>query len=212
MRKGRTQSRKALPRTGIKTVKTMKIYTRTGDEGKTGLFGGTRVDKDDVRVDCYGTFDEVNSFIGLLRSKLPLDHAWQERLHEVQVTFMNMMSHLATPSGASKPNNSPLPLGEAEFCERWIDELEEASGPSEYFLLPGGTEVSSLCHVIRTQVRRGERKLVRLMKQEKVHPSIPTYVNRLSDLFFALARAEMAGSGIEEERWHSFVYKKKKTR
>ena len=190
----------------------MRIYTRTGDEGKTGLFGGSRVDKDDVRVDCYGTFDEVNSFIGLLRSKLPLDHAWQEQLHEVQVTFMNMMSHLATPSGASKPNNSPLPLGEAEFCERWIDELEEASGPSEYFLLPGGTEVSSLCHVIRTQVRRGERKLVRLMKQEKVHPSIPTYVNRLSDLFFALARAEMAGSGIEEERWHSFVYKKKKTR
>ena len=109
----------------------MRIYTRTGDEGKTGLFGGSRVDKDDVRVDCYGTFDEVNSFIGLLRSKLPLDHAWQEQLHEVQVTFMNMMSHLATPSGASKPNNSPLPFGEAEFCERWIDELEEASGPSE---------------------------------------------------------------------------------
>ena len=188
----------------------MKIYTRTGDEGTTGLFGGSRVDKDDIRVDCYGTFDEVNSYIGLLRSKLALDHAWQGRLHEMQVTFMNMMSHLATPSDAPRPNSAPLPVDGAGECERWIDELEEASGPSEYFLLPGGTEISSLCHVIRTQVRRGERKLVSLMRKEEVHPSIPSYVNRLSDLFFALARAEMAGSGVEEERWNSFVYKKKR--
>lgn len=123
---------------------------------------------------------------------------------------MNMMSHLATPSDTPRPNNALLPLDGAEECERWIDELEEASGPSECFLLPGGTEISSLCHVIRTQVRRGERKLVSLMRNEAVHPSIPSYVNRLSDLFFALARAEMAGSGVEEERWKSFVYKKKK--
>lgn len=163
-------------------------------------------------MDCYGTFDEVNSLIGLLRSKLAVDHEWQGRLHETQVTFMNMMSHLATPSDSPKPNSSPLPLDEAEVCERWIDELEEASGPSEYFLLPGGTEISALCHIIRTQVRRGERTLASLMRKEPVHPSIPAYVNRLSDLFFALARAEMAGEGVREERWRSFVYKKKTRR
>ncbi|ASQ90367.1 ATP:cob(I)alamin adenosyltransferase [Prosthecochloris sp. GSB1] len=190
----------------------MKIYTRTGDKGKTGLFGGSRVGKDDVRVECYGTFDEVNSFIGLLRSKLSVDHPWQEGLHEIQMMFMNMMSHLATPSTAVKPNMSPLPLDGAGMCERWIDELEDAAGPSEHFLLPGGTEISALCHVVRTQVRRGERQLVRLMKEDEAHPSILSFVNRLSDLFFAMARAEMAGSGLSEERWNSFVYKKKKQR
>ncbi|WP_294343827.1 cob(I)yrinic acid a,c-diamide adenosyltransferase [Prosthecochloris sp.] len=188
----------------------MKIYTRTGDGGTTGLFGGTRVDKDDSRVECYGTFDEVNSYIGLLRSKLPLGHAWQGRLQEVQVTLMNMMSHLATPTDATRVNVKPLPLDGAEWCEHWIDELVEAAGPSDCFLLPGGTEISALCHVVRTQVRRGERMLVHLMKEATVHPSIPVYVNRLSDLFFALARAEMAGADVEEERWRSFVYKTKK--
>lgn len=189
----------------------MKIYTRTGDAGTTALFGGARVDKDDVRVECYGTFDEVNSYIGLLRAKLPLDHAWQEKLREVQVAFMNMMSHLATPSDVSGSNTKALPLDGAEWCEDWIDELEETSGPSNCFLLPGGTEISALCHVIRTQLRRGERRLVSLMRTQQVHPSIPAYVNRLSDLFFALARAEMTGSGVEEERWRSFVFKTKKT-
>ena len=192
-----------------KQGKVMKIYTRTGDEGTTGLFGGSRVDKDDIRVECYGTFDEVNSYIGLLRAKLPVDHAWQERLKEMQVSFMNMMSHLATPSDDQQPDKTSLPLDGAEWCEHWIDELEEASGPSDCFLLPGGTEISSLCHIIRTQLRRGERRLVSLMKTEQVHPSIPAYVNRLSDLFFALARAEMTGSGVEEERWRSFVYRTK---
>ncbi|NEX14499.1 MAG: ATP:cob(I)alamin adenosyltransferase [Prosthecochloris sp.] len=189
----------------------MKIYTKTGDAGTTGLFGGSRVDKDDIRVECYGTFDEVNSYIGLLRAKLPVDHPWQERLQEVQIAFMNMMSHLATPADAEKPNSATLPIDGAAFCERWIDELEEKAGPSDCFLLPGGTEISALCHVVRTQVRRGERILVRLMKQDTVHSSIPVYVNRLSDLFFALARAEMAGAGVEEERWRSFLYKMKRS-
>lgn len=190
----------------------MKIYTRTGDEGTTGLIGGSRVDKDDVRVECYGTFDEVNSSVGLLRSRLPVNHAWQERLKEIQVVFMNMMSHLATPSDDQQPDKTSLPLDGAEWCERWIDELEKASGPADCFLLPGGTEISALCHVVRAQVRRGERTLVRLMKKAAVHPSITSYINRLSDLFFALARAEMAGAGIEEERWSSFVYRKNEPR
>ncbi|ACF45383.1 ATP/cobalamin adenosyltransferase [Prosthecochloris aestuarii DSM 271] len=188
----------------------MKIYTGTGDRGTTGLFGGGRVDKDDARVECYGIFDEANSFIGLLRSKLAHDHVWQEGLHEIQVMLMNAMSHLATPSDAAKPNTAPLPIDGAVFCEHWIDELEAVAGPSDHFLLPGGTEISALCHVVRTQIRRGERQMVRLMKEDAVHESITTFVNRLSDLFFALARAELFRSGVREECWRSFVYKTRK--
>ena len=185
----------------------MKIYTRTGDKGATGLVGGSRGEKDDVRVECYGTFDEVNATLGLLRSKLEHDHSWQEGLKKIQVTLMSVMSHLGTPSGAEKPVKAALPLDEAAWCEGWIDELEKETEPSRCFLLPGGTEIASLCHIIRTQVRRGERRLVSLMKEDEVHSSIPEYVNRLSDLFFALARAEMFLADVEEEKWRSFIFK-----
>jgi len=189
----------------------MKIYTKKGDTGQTGLFGGKRVPKDDVRVECYGTFDEVNSTIGLLRAKLAAEHVWQPNLHRIQKDIMNFMSHLARPSDTAKENPNPLPLDGAAFCEQWIDGLEASiSAPSDYFLLPGGNEVSAICQVVRTQVRRGERRLVSLMRTDEVHPSIPEYVNRLSDLFFVLARAEMASAGMEEERWNLFIYKRKK--
>ncbi|ASQ89808.1 ATP:cob(I)alamin adenosyltransferase [Prosthecochloris sp. GSB1] len=187
----------------------MKIYTRTGDGGKTGLFGGARVDKDNIRVECYGTFDEVNAFVGLLRTKLPSDHAWQGRLHDIQIELMNTMSLLATPPEAARSNTLPLPAEAAESCERWIDELEAAAGPSEFFLLPGGTEIAALCHVIRTLVRRGERLLVRLGRETEIDASVFSFINRLSDLFFALSRAELSSAGIEEERLRSFAWKKR---
>lgn len=189
----------------------MKIYTRKGDGGKTALFGGRRVDKDDVRVDCYGTLDEANSTIGLVRSKLGKSHKWQGGLHKIQKDLMDMMSHLARPSDSHKKNPNPLPSDGADFCEKWIEELEESmSSPSDYFLLPGGSEISALCHVARTQIRRGERKLVSLMKEDEVNPAIPAYINRLSDLFFTLARAEMDSAGVAEEKWQLFLYKKKR--
>ncbi len=190
---------------------TLKIYTKKGDTGKTALFGGRRVDKDDVRVDCYGTLDEANSTIGLLRSKLSENHEWQKGLHKIQKDMMDMMSHLARPSDSHKENTNPMPTDGAEFCEKWVDELEEKmSSPSDYFLLPGGNEISALCHVVRTQVRRGERKLVSLMKEDKINPAIAAYINRLSDLFFTLARAEMDSKGVAEEKWRLFLYKKKR--
>src|SRR5215469_13013947 len=131
----------------------MKIYTKKGDKGMTGLFGGSRVYKDDARVDCYGTLDEVNSTIGLLRAKLGTEHPWQPRLHRIQKDMMDMMSHLARPSDCKKENTNPHPLDGAEFCEKWIDELEAGlTTASEYFLLPGGNEISALCHVVRTQM------------------------------------------------------------
>ena len=187
----------------------MKIYTKKGDAGTTGLFGGARVPKDDVRVECVGTFDEVNSTIGLLRVKLGPTHAWQPPLHRIQKDLMDMMSHLARPSDTKKTNSNPLPADGAQFCETWIDELEGAmQTASDYFLLPGGNEVSALCHVVRTQMRRGERRLVSLMATDAVDPAIAAYVNRLSDLFFTLARAEMDQAGVAEEKWQLFLYKR----
>ena len=188
----------------------MKIYTRKGDQGMTALFGGKRVYKDDNRVNCYGTLDEVNSTIGLLRARLEPAHAWQPNLHRIQKDMMDMMSHLARPSDCKKENSNPRPVDGAAFCEQWIDELEAAmSSASDYFLLPGGNEISALCHVVRTQMRRGERLLVTLMREDEVEEYIPAYINRLSDLFFTLARAEMDLAGVAEERWQLFLYKKK---
>jgi len=117
----------------------MKIYTKKGDSGSTGLFGGSRVPKDDIRVECLGALDEVNSTIGLLRVKLSTEHEWQPKLHRIQKDMMDMMSHLARPSDTKKINTNPMPEDGAAFCEAWIDELEAAmTSPSDYFLLPGG--------------------------------------------------------------------------
>ena len=176
----------------------------------TGLFGGKRVYKDDARVECYGTLDEVNSTIGLLRAKLGVDHEWQANLHRIQKDMMDMCSHLARPSDCKKENTNPKPEDGAAFCEEWIDALEGAmTSPSDYFLLPGGNEISALCHVVRTQMRRGERLLVTLMKEDSVDDYIVAYINRLSDLFFTLSRAEMDKAGVAEEKWQLFLYKRK---
>ncbi|MCU4163078.1 cob(I)yrinic acid a,c-diamide adenosyltransferase [Carboxylicivirga caseinilyticus] len=185
----------------------MKIYTKTGDRGQTGLLGGVRVSKDDIRVDTYGTFDEVNSFIGLLRTRLDSNHSWQDKLHQIQVELMNTMSHLATPEELKGKNKMPLPDGMDVFCEKWIDEIENSlSSKSDYFILPGGNEISALCHVVRTQLRRGERKLIGLHNQHKVERSILLFINRLSDLFFSLSRAALEEANLPEERWRAFMY------
>lgn len=191
----------------------MKIYTKKGDKGSTGLFGGKRVLKDDVRVECYGTLDEVNSTLGLLRVKLGSEHEWQANLHKIQKDMMDMMSHLARPSDTKKLNSNPMPEDGSGFCEEWIDTLESQMGaPSDYFLLPGGNEISALCHIVRTQLRRGERRLVSLQQQDEVHEAIPAYINRLSDLFFTLARSEMDKAGVAEEKWQLFLYKRFKNK
>ncbi|CAM1343233.1 cob(I)yrinic acid a,c-diamide adenosyltransferase [Tenacibaculum amylolyticum] len=191
----------------------MKIYTRKGDAGKTGVFGGKRTYKNSARIECIGTLDEVNSTIGLLRAKLGPEHEWQTNLHRIQKDMMDMMSHLARPSDSKKENPNPKPIDGAAFCEEWLDALEASiSSPSDYFILPGGNEISALCHVCRTQVRRGERTLVTLMQEDpdSVEEYVMAYVNRLSDLFFTMARAEMDKEGVAEEKWQLFLYKRKK--
>ncbi|WP_075343169.1 cob(I)yrinic acid a,c-diamide adenosyltransferase [Tenacibaculum agarivorans] len=191
----------------------MKIYTRKGDAGKTGVFGGKRTYKNSARIECIGTLDEVNSTIGLLRAKLGPEHEWQTNLHRIQKDMMDMMSHLARPSDSKKENPNPKPIDGADFCEEWLDALEASiSSPSDYFILPGGNEISALCHVCRTQIRRGERTLVTLMQEDpdSVEEYIMAYVNRLSDLFFTMSRAEMDKEGVAEEKWQLFLYKRKK--
>ncbi len=191
----------------------MNIYTRKGDKGQTGVFGGKREFKDSARMDTLGNLDEANSTIGLLRAKLGNDHEWQSNLHRIQKDLMNMMSHLARPSDSKKENTNPEPKDGADFCEQWIDFMEgKMTSPSDYFLLPGGNEISALCHVCRTQMRRGERSLVSLMREDPdcVHSYISAYINRLSDLFFTMARAEMDKHGVAEEKWNLFLYKRKK--
>ena len=190
-----------------------KIYTRSGDKGTTGLYDGTRVPKTDARIEALGDLDEVNSTIGLLRSKLDVDHAWQDGLYRIQKEMMDSMSHVATPSTSPRANKLPLPEDSEKWLEDWMDAIEEdISSPSEYFLLPGGDEISSLCHVVRTQMRRAERRLLALHQQDPVPQCILIFINRLSDLFFKLSREHMDKSEIEEERWHLFRYKRiKKT-
>lgn len=191
----------------------MKIYTRKGDTGKTGVFGGKRTYKNSARIECIGTLDEVNSTIGLLRAKLGETHEWQTNLHRIQKDMMDMMSHLARPSDSKKENPNPKPIDGAEFCEKWLDELEDnISSPSDYFILPGGNEISALCHVCRTQIRRGERTLVTLWQEDpdSVEDYVMAYINRLSDLFFTMSRAEMDKKGVAEEKWQLFLYKRKK--
>ncbi|MDY8136635.1 cob(I)yrinic acid a,c-diamide adenosyltransferase [Aquimarina sp. 2201CG5-10] len=191
----------------------MKIYTRKGDTGMTGVFGGKRESKDSARIECNGALDEANSTIGLLRSKLGNTHEWQSNLHKIQKDLMDMMSHLARPSDSKKVNPNPKPVDGAEFCEQWLDEMEsKISSPSDYFLLPGGNEISALCHVCRTQIRRGERRLITLMREDpdSVEEYVVAYINRLSDLFFTMARAEMDKAGVAEEKWQLFLYKRKK--
>ncbi|GAA0892049.1 cob(I)yrinic acid a,c-diamide adenosyltransferase [Fulvivirga kasyanovii] len=192
----------------------MKIYTRKGDKGQTGVFGGKREFKDSPRIECLGALDEANSTIGLLSAKLGDDHDWQPSLHKIQKDLMDMMSHLARPSISTKENKNARPADGAEFCEAWIDEMENnMSSPSDYFLLPGGNEISALCHVVRTQIRRGERRLVSLIHEdpECVEDYVSGYINRLSDLFFTMARSEMDKHGVAEEKWNLFLYKRKKS-
>lgn len=190
----------------------MKVYTRGGDRGKTGVWGGGRVEKDSARIECVGTIDEINATIGLLRAKIAPGHNWQEGLHRIQKDIMNMMSHLSRPSSCEKQNVNEKPVDGAAFCESWIDDIHSRlKTESDYFLLPGGNEVSALCHVVRTQLRRAERRLVSLSREDEacVEDYILKYFNRLSDLFFVLAREEMEVSEIIEERWKQFRYKKK---
>ncbi|MGF1530104.1 MAG: cob(I)yrinic acid a,c-diamide adenosyltransferase [Puniceicoccaceae bacterium] len=184
----------------------MKIYTRKGDGGTTQLYSGERVSKDDPRVAAYGTVDEATSMIGLLRSEISYEHAWQEPLHEVQTNLMNLMAHLATAPEAKRRPKVALP--EPGSVEAWIDALmDRCAAGTASFLVPGQSKVEALCHVVRTILRRAEREIVSLHREAPVEEGILLYVNRLSDLFYALGRVAVEEAGLEEDRWKAFEYR-----
>lgn len=189
----------------------MRVYTKGGDKGMTGIHGGERVPKDDIRIEANGCLDELNSNIGMLRSMLEENHNWQKNLHYIQTSLMIVMSHVATPSDIRYKNPNTLDDDLDLFCEKWIDELEsKIQNKSEYFILPGGNNISSQCHILRTVSRRAERRLCTLNKKDNLPDIILRFTNRLSDLFFILARSEMDRIGKDEDKWKSFLYKKKK--
>ena len=181
----------------------MKIYTRGGDKGRTGIHGGERVDKDDIRIEANGTLD------GIIRALLPAEHEWQSLLGKIQMEMMAVMSHVATPSAIRDKNPNKISDDLVLVCEEQIDALSAKMEDNGYFILPGGSLVSAHLQLARTIVRRAERRLWTLNRKDPVSPGIMQFVNRLSDLFFTMARYEMFRQGNAEERWQSFLYKRK---
>lgn len=186
----------------------MKIYTKGGDKGRTSIFGGERVDKDNIRVEANGCVDEFNSILGIVRAHMPAEHEWQPLLYTIQKNLMSVMSHIATPSDKRVGNPNKLDETLVVQLEEMIDDLTAAMGENSHFLLPGGTVISSYLHLARTSVRECERRLCTLNKIDPVTPEILQYFNRLSDLLFVMARYDLHRAGITEERWHNFQYKR----
>lgn len=187
----------------------MKIYTRSGDKGKTGIHGGQRVDKDDIRIEANGCLDELNSLLGVIRAFLPQEHEYDNILFSIQREMMVVMSQVATPSEMRDQNPNKLDKEIVLFCERLIDQYNNKLTDNRYFVLPGGNLVSSHLQFARTIARRCERRLWTLNKKDVVPATILQFTNRLSDLLFVMARYDMQSEGQIEDKWQHFLYKRK---
>lgn len=180
----------------------MKIYTKTGDAGETGLFGGQRVSKDALRVHAYGTADECNAVLGVARA-MQLEPGLDAIVARLQDQLFVVGSDLATPGAAA---NIPR-IGDAEiaFIEQTIDQLEAQLEPLRQFILPGGSPPAAYLHLARTACRRAERWVVSLLRAEEgvVNAKVVIYLNRLSDLLFVMARSANARAGIADVPWTS---------
>jgi cob(I)alamin adenosyltransferase len=178
-----------------------KIYTLTGDKGTTSLVGGQRVSKDDVRVEAYGTVDELNSHLGLLACCPELDYPGiVEFLHSIQNKLFNIGSYLATKSDDKSPVYG-LADDDVKAIEAKIDEMSAQLPPMRGFILPGGSHVSAVCDICRTVTRRAERRVVTLAGEAYVDPVVLRYLNRLSDFFFIFARFNNISNQFEEIYW-----------
>lgn len=185
----------------------MKIYTKTGDKGETTLFGGTRVKKYDLRIEAYGTIDELNSHIGLIRDQ-KIDSSTFDSLIKIQNELFTLGAMLATP-----PNKEKLKSGKdrlkipkindsaIQFLENEMDKMNETLPPMKSFVLPGGHTTVSYCHISRCICRRAERLTVELNDNEKINNSILIYLNRLSDYLFVLARKLTLDNNATEIPW-----------
>jgi cob(I)alamin adenosyltransferase len=172
-----------------------KIYTKTGDKGTTGLGDGMRVAKDHVRVEAYGTVDELNSAIGIVLASAELPPLLQETLTQVQHDLFELGGELCIP------HYSAMKLEHSEYLEHILDDLNANLPPLKEFILPGGSQAAAACHLARAICRRAERRVVTLSQHETVNSPVIVYLNRLSDLLFVMARVIAREAGSTEVVW-----------
>ncbi len=178
----------------------MKIYTKTGDKGSTSLFGGKRTSKDSLRIEAYGTVDELNSSLGVARAlnpRIELD----EIIAHLQNDLFVVGADLATPLGTRPSHVQRIKSDHIAHLEQSIDRLDARLQPLSTFILPGGSQIASQLHLARTICRRAERLVVKLSRKEKIGPSCLVYLNRLSDLLFVMARFANYTDGGQETPW-----------
>ena len=185
----------------------MKIYTKTGDKGTTALFGGTRVKKHNLRIESYGTVDELNSYIGLIKDQ-EISISIKESLLKIQNELFTLGAMLATPpeketlkNGKDRLNIPKIDEISIQFLEKEIDKMDAELPQMTHFILPGGHQAVSFCHIARCVCRRAERLSVELSDTEDVNNDIIKYLNRLSDYLFTLARKLSKDLAVEEIKW-----------
>ena len=182
----------------------MKIYTKTGDQGTTSLFGGKRVSKADLRIDAYGTVDELNSWVGLVGDQ-SVNEKRKKFLISIQDRLFTMGSVLATEPGNTKVKIPLLSEEDVTTLEREIDFMDSQLPPMRSFILPGGHQSVSFCHIARTVCRRAERLVIHLHTQEPLDMLVIQYLNRLSDYLFVLARKMASELNIDDIAWKAKI-------
>jgi len=182
----------------------MKVYTKTGDKGETSLIGGTRVPKYHDRIEAYGTVDELISYIGLIRDQKVDEHTINV-LIEIQDRLMTCASILATDCENCKVKIPEIFESDIEYLEKEIDEMEKNLPPLKSFILPGGHQTVSFCHIARNVCRRAERLSIKVQDQFKNSEKVIKYINRLSDFLFVLARKLSTDLYAKETPWHPRV-------
>ena len=179
-----------------------RMYTRTGDGGETGLFSGERVPKDSLRVEAYGTVDELSCWIGYTRSLIEGDEI-DTILERVQQDLFLVGAELATRQKKSRVQKAQVTQDMVKHLEQEIDRLDAELAPLSTFIIPNGTGPAAALHVARAIARRAERRTITLAQEEKLNPPLVPYLNRLSSLLFVLARVVDKRAGVEEKKWAS---------
>lgn len=184
-------------------MKITKVYTRTGDRGKTSIIGGIRVSKASERLEAYGTVDELSSHLGLLAAMLP-EGDDRNIIIRIQNNLFNVCTNLATDQSETPLYDSAkLADGEIELLEQEVDKMMQLLPERQGFILPGGTQVAAQAHVCRTVCRRAERRIVALSEVAQISPETQQYINRLSDYLFVLAKIINFNAGVSEIIWQN---------